>query len=300
MLQQFDPRNEDIQIWVGDRLWPRAEAKVSVFDSVVQGGDGVWEGIRVYAEGIFSLDRHLQRMEDSAHTLGFKGVPSRESIKEAIFATLKANGMDKDVHIRLTLSRGGKTTSGMDPRLNQFGCCLIVVAEWKPPVYDKTGISLVTSAIRRNSPVFLDSKIHHNNLLNNILAKMEANFAGVDDALMLDANGFVAETNATNVFFFRHGALYTPHPDACLPGITRGIVLELAREAGMEVVERNLSVSEFYNADEVFVTGTMGELAKVTAIDGRSISNRSGARGMSILEHAFTERIRANCVPLPA
>jgi len=299
MLQQFDPRNENIKVWVGDQLYPREDAKVSVFDSVVQGGDAVWEGIRLYEEGIFSLDRHLQRMEDSAHTLGFQDIPTRDWIKAALYETLKANGMTQDVHVRLTLTRGGKITSGMDPRLNQSGCCLIVLAEWKPPVYDKTGISLVTSAIRRNNPAFLDSKIHHNNLLNNILAKMEANFAGADDALMLDSNGFAAETNATNIFFFREGILYTPHADACLPGITRGIVLELAHEAGIQVVERNLSVSEFYNADEVFVTGTMGELAKVTAIDGRSISNRSGARGMAILEHGFLERIKQNCQPLP-
>ena len=299
MLQKFDPRNEDIQIWVGDRLWPRNEAKVSVFDSVVQGGDGVWEGLRIYEEGVFSLDKHLDRLYDSAHTLAFEGIPDREWVKDCIFKTLEANGMRKDTHIRLTLSRGTKITSGMDPRLNQAGCCLIIVAEWKPPVYDKSGITLCTSSILRNSPRHLDSKIHHNNLLNNILAKIEANLAGTDDALMLDTNGFVAEANATNVFMIRGGRLYTPFADACLPGITRGLILDIARDMGIHSEERNLSVSEFYNADEVFVTGTMGELARVTEIDGRAIRNRTDDSVLDQLQDAFAKYVRANCLPLP-
>lgn len=299
MLQKYDPRNNEIQVWVGDKLWPRAEAKVSVFDSIVQGGDGVWEGLRVYKEGIFSMDRHLDRMYDSAHSLAFEGIPDREWVKEAVFKTLEANGMRQDTHVRLTLTRGTKITSGMDPRLNQEGCCLIVLAEWKPPVYDKSGITLCTASIQRNSPLHLDSKIHHNNLLNNILAKIEANFAGTDDALMLDTNGFVSETNATNVFFLRNGVLHTPHADACLPGITRGIILELAEEIGMQVDIRNFSVTEFYNADEVFVTGTMGELAQVSAIDGRAIRNRRDRSGLDLLQKAFEQRVIDQCIPLP-
>ena len=298
MLQKYNPQNADIQVWVGDRLYPRAEAKVSVFDSVVQGGDAVWEGLRVYDSGIFSLDRHLQRLEDSAHALHFADIPSRNSVKEAIFKTLEANGMRDGVHVRLTLSRGTKTTSGMDPRLNQFGSCLIVLAEWKAPVYDQSGISLVTSSIRRNTPLHLDSKIHHNNLLNNILAKIEANLAGADDALMLDPNGFVSETNATNIFMVRNGELLTPHADACLPGITRGLVLELTRALGHPVTERNLSVTEFYNADEVFVTGTMGELTAVKSIDGRKI--RGLQEGLlEQIEGAFREKVKSYRVPLP-
>lgn len=299
MLQKYNPQNDNLQIWVGDGLQPRDQAKVSVFDSVVQGGDAVWEGIRLYPEGIFSLDRHLQRMEDSAHALAFADIPEREVVKNAIYETLKANNMREGVHIRLTLTRGTKITSGMDPRLNQFGSTLVVLAEHKAPVYDNTGISLVTSSIRRNAPQHLDSKIHHNNLLNNILAKIEANFAGADDALMLDVHGFVSETNATNVFMVRNGVLYTPYADACLPGITRGIVLELASQIGMPAISRNLSVTEFYNADEVFVTGTMGELTHVSAIDGRAIQNKSGEQWKDKIQASFEERIRLACVPLP-
>jgi len=232
--QQYDPRNSEIQIWVGDQLWPRSQAKVSVFDSMVQGGDAVWEGLRVYDGKIAFLKHHLARLRASAHALMFETVPNEAEIRSAIFETLQANQMFDQTHIRLTLSRGEKVTSGMDPRLNQAGCCLIVLAEWKPPVYGSEGIRLITASTRRNSPATLDSKIHHNNLLNNILAKIEANVAGVDDALMLDLDGFVSETNATNVFMVREQAVLTPFASACLPGITRGVVLGLAGEAGYQ------------------------------------------------------------------
>jgi branched-chain amino acid aminotransferase group I len=267
-----DPRNEHLQIWVGDRLWAREDAKVSVFDSVVQGGDAVWEGLRVYSGRIFQLEAHLDRLFASAKALAFAGVPSREDVKSAIAQTLAANGMDDGVHIRLTLTRGRKVTSGMSPRNNRSGCTLIVLAEWKPPVYGNTpALRLITSAIRRNGPQFLDSKIHHNNLLNNILAKIQADLAGVDDAIMLDQLGFVAETNSTNLFLVRHGQVLTPHADACLPGITRGVVIRLCQENGIPVEERNLSLTEVYTADECFTAGTMGELAPVQEVDGRRI-----------------------------
>lgn len=299
MLQTYNPKNKDIQIWVGDRLYPRNEARISVFDSSVQGGDAVWEGLRVYSEGIFCIDRHLDRLRDSAHTLLFEGVPDRSFIEDAIRQTLRTNRMDKDTHIRLTLTRGEKVTSGMDPRLNQSGCCLIVLAEWKPPVYDNDhGIRVITSSIRRNGPQFLDSKIHHNNLLNNILAKIQANVAGVDAAVMLDESGFVSELNDTNLFMVKDGALYTPFADACLPGITRGLVLELARDAGISLQEKNLSLTEFYTADEVFATGTMGELTPVVEIDGRKITNKSGAAIRSMLQKSFKACIPRLCEPL--
>ena len=178
-----DPRNAGILIHVGGELKPRADAKVSVFDSSVQGGDAVWEGLRVYDGRIADLDAHLDRLFDSAHAMAFTETPSRDEVKSAIFETLEANGMRDGVHIRLTLTRGMKTTSGMSPRFNQYGPCLIVLAEWKAPVYDQSGIRLITSSIRRNNPQCIDSKIHHNNLINNILAKIEANHAGAGRCL---------------------------------------------------------------------------------------------------------------------
>jgi branched-chain amino acid aminotransferase len=276
MLQKFNPKNASIMVHVGGKLMPREEAKVSVFDSVVQGGDAVWEGLRVYKEGIFCLDLHLERLEASAHALAFENVPKRSDIKRAIFETLEANGMRDEAHIRLTLTRGEKITSGMDPRLNTKGCCLIVLAEWKPLVYNNvTGITVITSSQRRNSPQFLDSKIHHNNLLNNILAKIQANVAGVDAALMLDHQGFVSELNDTNVFMVSKGRVFTPYADACLPGITRALVVKTCKDLNIDTEEKNLSLTEFYNADEVFACGTMGELTPVREIDGRKVINQS-------------------------
>lgn len=276
MLQPYNPKNENIQIWVGDQLFHRNNAKISVFDSSVQGGDTVWEGLRVYKEGIIHLDRHLTRMHESAKALAFSDIPSKEFIRSAIKTTLDANEMDENAHIRLTLSRGEKVTSGMDPRLNQNGSCLIVLAEWKPLVYDNdAGIKVITSSQRRNGPQFLDSKIHHSNLLNNILAKIQANVAGVDAAIMLDDRGFVSELNDTNLFLVKGGKLFTPFADACLHGITRGFIIELAQQNNIPIQEKDLSLTEFYNADEVFATGTMGELTPVLEIDGRQIENNS-------------------------
>lgn len=296
MLQQYNPKNENIQVWVGDGLVNRQEAKISVFDSSVQGGDAIWEGLRLYKEGLFCLDKHLQRLQESAKALAFTEVPSFDKIKAAIKATLDANRMTYDTHIRLTLTRGEKVTSGMDPRLNQFGPCLIVLAEWKPLVYDnENGIKVITSTQRRNNPQFLDSKIHHSNLLNNILAKVQANFAQVDAAIMLDHQGFVAELNDTNLFMVKGGQLFTPYADACLHGITRGLVMDIAANAGIKVLEKNLSLVEFYNADEVFATGTMGELTPINEIDGRKIENKSGIQIRRQLQEAFQQDIPKLC-----
>lgn len=272
MLQKFDERNRDLKVWVGDGLVHRDEARVSVFDSVVQGGDAVWEGLRVYPQGIMMLDRHLARLFDSAHALAFQGIPTEEDVRKAIRETLKANAMTQDTHIRVTLTRGDKITSGMDPRLNQSGCCLIILAEWKPPVYDNDhGITVATSSIRRNNPSYLDSKIHHNNLLNNIQAKIQSNVAGKDAALMLDYAGFAAELNGTNIFMLREDKVYTPHADACLHGITRGMVIQLCKENQIPIEQKNISLTELYTADYVFCTGTMGELTPITEIDDRQI-----------------------------
>jgi branched-chain amino acid aminotransferase group I len=294
-----DRRNASILVHVGGRLVPRAEASVSVFDSVVQGGDAVWEGLRAYDGRIFALDAHLDRLFDSAKVLAFAGQPPRTEVEAAVLDTFRANGMYDSAHARLTLTRGPKVTSGMSPTNNRAGCTLIVLAEWKPPVFGTAGLRLVSSAIRRNSPSTLDSKIHHTNLLNNILAKIEADLAGVDDAVMLDLNGFVAETNATNLFAIRRGRVFTPSPDACLPGITRGIVVELARGAGYEVAERNVSLVELYTADEVFTCGTMGELAPVFEIDGRVVGDGAIGAVTSDLQTRFATLVASSGTPIP-
>jgi branched-chain amino acid aminotransferase len=271
VLQTFDERNRDLIVSVAGRLTHRNEAAVSPFDSVVQGGDAVWEGLRLYQGRIFRLDEHLARLRRSAQALAFTQVPSDAEITAEIRRTLAANGMTDNVHIRLTLTRGVKITSGMDPRLNQSGPTLIVLPEHKPPVYDASGIRLVTASVRRSSPDSLDPKIHHNNLLTSILAKIEANAAGADDAIMLDQRGFVAETNATHIFLVSGGTLGTPTTAACPEGITRQAVLDLAASAGVSCSVGDYSLTQIYAADEVFVTGTMGGLTPVLAVDGRSI-----------------------------
>lgn len=295
MLQQFNSANKDLKVYIDGELLHRDQAGVSVFDSVVQGGDAVWEGIRVYNGRVFSLDAHLDRLFDSAHALLFAGIPSREEVRTAIFKTLRANNMRDGVHIRLTLTRGRKITSGMDPRLNQAGCTLIVLAEHKPPVYPPS-IKLATSSVRRNSPMSIDSKIHHNNLINNILAKIEANNAGADAGLMLDKDGYVSEANGVNVFIIRRGTVYTPHADYCLPGITRATVLQLCADNNISAQEKRLSLTEFYTADEVFTTGTMGELTRVESIDGRKIVNKHKSSLLDRLNGLFGELTRTQGV----
>jgi branched-chain amino acid aminotransferase len=181
--------------------------------------------------------------------------------------------MRDGVHLRLTLTRGTKITSGMDPRLNTSGPTLIVLAEFKDPVYDLGGIRLITASVRRTAPDSLDPKIHHNNLLTSILAKVEANIAGADDAVMLDHRGFIAETNATHLFWVSQGTLVTPTTASCPEGITRESVLRLATAAGLATREGDYTLPQLYNAAEAFVTGTMGGLAPVVAVDGRTIGD---------------------------
>jgi branched-chain amino acid aminotransferase len=279
MFQKFDERNRDLIVNINGELLHRDKAGISPFDSAVQGGDAVWEGLRLYNGRIFKLHEHLDRLERSARALSFAEIPPREKIIDEIKRTLAANKRQDGAHIRLTLTRGVKITSGMDPRLNQSGPTLIVLAEHKPPVYAKTGLSLITSKIRRPPPDVLDARIHHANLLNSILAKIEANNAGVDDALMLDTRGFIAETNATHVFIVRNsesqtnGDLATGHVVACPEGITRATVFEICAAEKIRCVETDLSLVDIYGAHEMFCTGTMGELAGVIRIDNRQIGD---------------------------
>lgn len=294
MLQSFDERNRNLLININGELLHRDVAGISPYDSAVQGGDAVWEGLRLYDGRIFKLDRHLDRLLKSAKALDFKEVPSKEKMSEEIRRTLEANGMKDGCHLRLTLTRGRKITSGMDPRLNQDGPTLIVLAEWKAPVYDKAGLSLVTSSVRRFAPDMMDPKIHHSNLIQSILAKIEANAYGADDALMLDQHGFIAETNATHIFMVKDGVVWTPFTKACPEGVTRETVLEICAANEIKAVEADLSRTEFFFADEVFCTGTMGELASVTEIDGRSIGEQKAGPVTTRLSELFKAYVLAN------
>ncbi len=273
MLQAYDERNRDLMVNINGNLVHRDKAGISPFDSAVQNGDAVWEGLRLYNGRIFKLIEHLNRLRTGARTLAYAHIPSHETIIDEVRRTLHANNMTDNVHVRLTLSRGVKYTSGMDPRLNTAGSTLIILAEHKPPVYDKGGIRLITSGIRRIPPEALDQKIHSCNMINSILAKLQANAAGVDDALMLDTRGFVAETNATHLFIVENGVVMTSYPYACPEGITRATVLDLCVAHAIPHAVKEICLTEVYRADEVFCTGTMGELAPVIELDGRIIGD---------------------------
>jgi branched-chain amino acid aminotransferase len=296
MLQKFDERNRDLIVNLNGQLIHRDKAGISPFDSAVQGGDAVWEGLRLYRGRIFKLHEHLDRLQQSATALSFAEIPPREKIIEEIKRTLAANEMQDGVHIRLTLTRGVKITSGMDPRLNQSGSTLIILAEHKAPVYTKTGLTLITSSFRRPSPEILDCKIHHANLLNSILAKIEANNAGADDALMLDTRGFVAETNATHVFIVRKGDVATSRVVACPEGITRATVIEICAAEKIRCIETDLSPVDVYGADEIFCTGTMGELAGVIKIDNRIIGDGKVGPMTKRLSELYAQRTAAEGV----
>lgn len=326
MLQKYHEKNRDLIVNINGRLVHRDQAGVSPFDSSVQGGDAVWEGLRLYDGRLFRLAAHLSRLRRSAQALAFTQIPTDRQIVDEIRRTLDANQMHDGVHIRLTLTRGVKYTSGMDPRLNTAGPTLIVLAEHKPPVYDKGGVRLITSGIRRFSADGLDPKIHHNNLLQSILAKIQANQAGADDALMLDQRGFVAETNATHVFLVRHERrrnidagqaarslsaapppsqrdlsrveIFTPFCHACPEGITRAAVLEICRRESLDCREAELSLTDVYTADEMFCTGTMGELTPVLEVDGRIIGTGAAGWVVSHLSGSFRKLVEAESEPL--
>lgn len=292
MKQAFNRKNSDLLININGELYHRDVAGISPFDSAVQGGDAVWEGLRLYDGRIFKLIPHLDRLRDSAKAMAFAEIPAHEEIIDEISKTLRANQMADGVHIRLTLSRGVKYTSGMDTRLNTCGPTLIVLAEHKAPVYDKGGIRLITSSVRRIPPDCVDQNIHSCNLINSILAKIQANAAGVDDALMLDYQGYVAETNATHVFIVQDGVVLTSDTGACPEGITRATVLEICQREDIPHRVKDLSLTEVYRADEMFCTGTMGELAPVVELDGRQIGGGSAGAMTLRLSQCFRERTR--------
>jgi len=267
MLQEYNPANADLIVNINGDLIHRDEAGVSPFDSAVQNGDAVWEGLRLYDGRIFKLQDHLDRLRRSAELLAYEGYPTDGQLIEQLRRTLSANRMTDSVHIRLTVSRGLKYTSGLDPRVNLGRCSYFVLAEHKPPVYDKSGLVLHTATVRRPFANVLNQHIHSCNQLTSILAKLEANAAGADDALMLDTEGHLAETNATHVFLVRSGVIETSTTRACPEGITRKAVLSLCRQHGMPTQVRDIPEAEIHEADEAFCTGTMGEIAAVTRID---------------------------------
>ena len=279
-----DERNRNILIDINGELYPRDEAKVSVFDSGFVLGDGVWEGLRVHNGRIAFLDRHLQRLYQGARALDFDPGVSQEDLTARLYALLDANGMREGVHIRLMVSRGVKSTPYQDPRATVTPPTIVIIPEHKEPLPAtiETGIRLFTVHVRRGYPDVQDPKLNSHSKLNCILACIQATKAGADEALMLDPHGFVATCNSTHFFIVRHGEVWTSSGDYCLGGITRGIVLEMCRQAGITARERTFSLTEVYGAEEAFVTGTVAGIVPVVEVDGRQIGQ--GTRGERVLD----------------
>jgi branched-chain amino acid aminotransferase len=277
MLQRPNPANADLVVNLDGRLVHRSEAGVSPFDSSVQNGDAVWEGLRLYDGRIFRLEDHLRRLRASAERLRYQGYPDETLLVKELARTLEANRMRDGVHVRLTVSRGLKYTSGLDPRINTHGCSFFILAEHKPPVFDNDrGIALVVARQRRPFADVLDQHIHSCNQLTSILGKLEATEAGADDAILLDTAGCVAETTSTHVFLVRGGGVGTPTTRACPEGITRSVILEICRGLGIPAEETVIPREDLAAAEEAFVTGTMGEITPVALLDGRPLGGVPG------------------------
>jgi len=264
--------SSELRVHVNGHLVPRSEAKVSVWDAGFQCGDGVYEGLRVYRGGIFQLYEHVDRLFKCAHATGITMPWDRNHVAKVLLETVRANGFTDDAHIRVTVTRGDRPRTGMDPRIGgDAPPTLVVIVEPKKPAFPKSGIKLVTSSLRRMPAQCLDPKLHTLNQLGQIMAKIEANHSGADEALMLDMQGFVAETNSANIFLVRDSTIFTPRRDSIMPGFTRQLVLELAPKLGHVASEENLSLADFYTADEVFISGTVNQLVPVVEIDRRQI-----------------------------
>lgn len=289
---------EELQVFLNDRLVRRDEARVSVWDSGFQSGDAVYEGIRIYDGKVFRVSEHVDRLFRCAHGIGIEMTKTREEVIEAIVSTVRANHFAGNAHIRITVSRGDKQKTGMDPRLSDHTPpTLVIIAEPKEPTFPASGITLITSSVRRMPAQCLDPKLHTCNQLGQILAKAEANHANADEALMLDINGFVAETNSANFFIVRGNRVMTSTKDACMPGITRAFVLELARDLGYEIEETNISLGDVYMADEAFITGTICEVVPVLQTDGRVIGDGTPGPTTLRLREAYLEVATTSGVP---
>ncbi|MCK5438363.1 MAG: D-amino acid aminotransferase [Gemmatimonadetes bacterium] len=268
-----DPRNENVLVYLNGELVPRNEAKVSVFDAGFCLGDGVWEGIRLHNGKFVSLDAHLDRLFQSAKAIALDIGKSRDELAAALYQTVEANDMDSGVHVRLMVTRGKKKTPSQDPRYNEGGPTIVIIAEHKrvDPTAREAGIELHTCYVRRGCPDVQDPKINSHSKLNCILAMIQAIAAGADEALMLDPDGFVSTCNATNFFIVRRGEVWTSTGQYCLNGITRAQVIDICRENEIPVYEKDFTLLQVYDADESFVTGTFGGLTPVRSVDGRTI-----------------------------
>jgi branched-chain amino acid aminotransferase len=286
-----DPRNASVLINVNGELKPRDQATVSVFDSGFMLGDGVWEGLRVHQGRLAFLDRHIDRLFEGAKAIAMDVGLTRDELTRRLYDTLDANGMEEGVHVRLMVTRGVRSTPYQDPRVVVSPATIVIIPEYKEPdpaVYQR-GLKLFTVHVRRGDPAVQDQKLNSHSKLNCILASIQATQAGADEALMLDPHGFVATCNSTHFFIVRKGEVWTSSGKYCLGGITRSVVLEICREAGIPAYEKDFSLTDVYGADEAFVTGTFAGVVPVREIDGRAPECRGALVGR--LQQLYRERV---------
>jgi branched-chain amino acid aminotransferase len=288
-----DPRNEAVLIYINGDLVPRAEAKISVFDSGYLVGDGVWEGIRLHHGVLVFLDEHLDRLFQGAKAIAMDIGISRTELTDALYRTAQANNMDDQVHMRLMITRGIKKTPSQDPRLTISPPTIVIIAEHKQANPQSAGITLFTSTVRRGSPDYLDPRLNCHSKLHEVIALQQALAAGADEALMLDIHGFVSTCNATNFFMVKNGEVWTSTGQYCMNGITRGKVIAVSQAANIPVYQRNFSLTDVYDADEAFVTGTFGGLTPVRAVDGRTLGDGQSRPVMHRLRDLYIARVEA-------
>ncbi len=268
-------KNKDVKIFINGTFYHREDAKISVFDSGYLVGDGVWEGFRVHSGRLLFIDEHFNRLWQGAMAIGLKINFSKKQLLENILKTLEVNEMDDGIHVRVMLTRGIKKTPSQDPRLTIGSPNLVIIAEHKvaSPDSKSKGITLFTSTIRRGSPDYLDPKLNCHSKLHEIQALVQAIEAGADEALMLDVNGFVSTCNATNFFMVKNNEVWTSTGDYCMNGITRQNIINICKENKIVCHEKNFSLTDVYDADEAFVTGSFGGITPVKKIDGREIGD---------------------------
>lgn len=296
-----DPRNDRVKIWLNGELVPRSEAKVSVFDAGFVLGDGVWEGLRLVNGRLAFLEVHLDRLYSAAQVLGIHIEMSREALTQALYRTVRSNGMRDGVHVRLMVTRGIKATPNQDPRATVSGPTIVIIAEYKQPdpSSQERGLALVTSPYRTSTPDVFDMHLNTHSRLNLIQALLQAARLGADEALMLDPFGHVASCNATNFFIVRGGAVWTSDGRFCFRGITRGHVLALCREHDIHVEERAFTLAETYAAEEAFVTGTFGGITPVASLDGRSFVAGTKDSVTTRLAALYRDLLNAECAAGP-
>jgi branched-chain amino acid aminotransferase len=289
-----DRRNADIHCYLNGEILPRDAAKVSIYDSGFMLGDGIWEGLRLHLGVWAFVDEHLDRLFEASLALDLDIGMTRAEIIEALDATARANAMTDDVHARLMVTRGLKSRPFQHPGLSQSGPTVAIIMEHSKPAIPRP-LRLHSVPHHRGLPLTQDAKLNSHSKLNCILACIQAEKAGADEALMLDPFGFVNTTNSCNLFIVRKGEVWTSTGDYCLNGITRGKLIELCHANGIPVFERNYSLLDSYAADEVFLTGTFGALTPVSEIDGRRIADAKAGPMTTRLGKLYGELVAQHC-----